>query len=102
MQRRRLSCWIIAAAAVVPACAEVPILPSAKHLHAADGAPIIGRVRMRDQTLDLTRTSVAEGGPAGRLGPGVAEIMADVDRDSRDVGQGGAFGASREPGALHR
>ena len=102
MQRRRLSCWVIAAAAVVPACAEVPILPTASHLHAPDGAPIVGRVRMRDQTLDLTQTSVAEGGPAGWLGPGAAAIMADVDRDTRDVGQGGGLGASREPGALHR
>lgn len=86
MQRRSLGCWSVAIAiiTVLPACAEVPARPPAQPLHTESGEPIVGRVRMRDQTLDLTRSSVAEGGPAGRLGRGVAEIMADVDRDSRD------------------
>ena len=70
--------------AVMPlaGCSQpIAITPVVKAAPAADDAPLIGRLRTRDQTVDLTRISIANGGPAEDLARGVARVMADVDRE---------------------
>lgn len=68
--------------AVMPlaSCAQSNVTAPVVHApRAADEAPLIGRLRTRDQTVDLTRISIAHGGPAADLARGVARVMADVD-----------------------
>jgi hypothetical protein len=48
---------------------------------ASGGAPIVGRVRIRGQVIDLTLESLATGGEASELAPGYAVVHADIDTD---------------------
>lgn len=49
-------------------------------LNAVPGSgPLIGRVRIRGRVIDLTRASLAEGGPAHEMASGVANL-ADINR----------------------
>jgi len=41
--------------------------------------PLIGRVRVRGEVLDLTRDSVAEGGSAHDVAQGTARVIADAE-----------------------
>lgn len=68
--------------AVLPlvSCAELAPTGSLEALSGADGTPLIGRLEMRDRTIDLTRRSIAGGGPAHDVATGVAKIIADIDR----------------------
>jgi len=46
-----------------------------------DAAPLVGRVRIRGQVIDLTVESLASGGEARELAPAYASsVHADVDR----------------------
>jgi len=76
---------LVVAVLLLTSCAEVARAPSVQthSLAGADGAPLIGRLRMRDQTLDLTRTSIRAGGPAHDAAQGVAQIIADIDESKR-------------------
>src|SRR5262245_50206393 len=50
------------------------------------GGPEVGRVRMRDRIVPLTRASLAEGGAASALKEAFAtEIMADIEPEHRDT-----------------
>jgi len=55
---------------------------------AADSEAIVGRVKMRSETIDLTRSSVAIGGRAYHVGQGVAQEMADIDVQARSAKRG--------------
>ncbi len=46
---------------------------------APSATPLIGRVRMRGEVLDLTRVSIAAGGPAHEVAQGTARIIADAE-----------------------
>ena len=61
-------------------CAELSPGGSLKALSGADGTPLIGRLETRDRTIDLTRRSIAGGGPAHDVATGVAKVIADIDR----------------------
>ena len=70
--------------AVMPlaSCAQPNVTAATVHAASAvDDAPLIGRLRTRDGTVDLTRTTITGSGPARDLARGVARVMADVDAD---------------------
>ena len=82
----RLNPLPVVACSLFLACAEpAPLAPSLQSLHrltASDGTPIVGRLSLREGTVELTRTTVAAGGPAHDLARGVAKIIADVDHSA--------------------
>lgn len=71
--------WVAMAAVLSAGCAETTLPSPHAALVAEDGAPIVGRVQLRDRKLDLTRTSVSAGGAAHDLARGTAKLMADIE-----------------------
>jgi hypothetical protein len=70
--------FVCAAASARPP--EAPAKPE------RSSGPEVGRLRMRDRVVPLTRASLAEGGEASELKEAFAtEIMADIDHEHRST-----------------
>lgn len=90
MRSRSIVMSALLASAAAIGCAVASATPGVGGSSAApvivddNGEPVIGRVRTRDQVIDLTSSSLTAGGAARDLIDGYARpVHADIDSDLR-------------------
>jgi len=85
MRTASIGLIVITLVVVSAAVSARPPEASRKLANSSDG-PEVGRVRMRDRIVPLTRASLAEGGAANKLKEAFAtEIIADIDPKHRNL-----------------